>query len=113
MVKDKLDELQVSWSKPFWQSYRSSTKPRRNIPAPLPDVQALFRWSDHDKQGRPTIRNGAKFRHLYHTQLDLHDHQEWVFERVLGKGTFGVAGLFLKQSLDNQTIDVSLDDESS
>ena len=107
MVKNKLDELQVNWSNPFWQTYRASSKPRRNIAAPPPDVQAFCRWSDHDKEGRPTIRNGAKFRHLYHTQLDLHDHQEWHFERMLGKGTFGVAGLFLKKGLDNETIDVS------
>lgn len=107
MVKDKLDEFQVNWSNLIWQSYRASTKTRRAVTAPPFHIQGLFQWSDHDKEGKPTIRNGAKFRHLYQTQLDLRDHEEWHFDRMLGKGAFGVAGLFLKQGRNDQPVDVS------
>lgn len=91
-----------------WNGIRQSfTEPGSGRSATAPShVSRLFTWTDIDRKGEAR-RPGAQFRHMFYSKLDVVDHDEWQFERALGKGGYGAAALFRKRDASQNVIDVS------
>jgi hypothetical protein len=102
-MKTALGDFKVDWTVNR-QSFTTSGS-GRSATAPS-HVSRLFTWTDLDGSGNPK-RTGLQFRHMFYSKLDIADHEEWRFERPLGKGGFGAAALFQKRDDHQRVIDVS------
>ena len=100
MSRQSIEDFNIYWTKKN-QSFVTTGKKRRNL-APH-SIDRLSNWTDVDHHGD----QGSKFRHIFYTQLDFQDHNEWHFERALGKGAFGAVVLFCKRDDDQKAVDVS------
>lgn len=104
MVGKGLDDFHVEWDPNIAQSFYADDR-ARDAEANSP-IKHLFDWEELDHRGqiRPV---GQRFRHLLFSTLDLPDEEEWRFERPLGKGSFGAAGLYTKANEKQEVEDVS------
>lgn len=98
-----LGDFHIDWTDSK-QSFTTEGK-GRNATAPR-HVSRLFNWTDLDIRENPR-RTGVLFRHMFYSKLDIPDHEEWEFERPLGRGGFGAAALFRKRNADQSVVDVS------
>ena len=103
-MKDSLDCFAINWKSATFdsdlirvkQKYASNSKPKGFL-------KALFNWAK-GKRGP----FGARFKELHEADLELYG--DWRFARPLGKGSFGVAALFNKYSLDEVVDEVVIKD---
>ncbi|KIW87437.1 uncharacterized protein Z519_12073 [Cladophialophora bantiana CBS 173.52] len=98
-----LDDFRVDWDPSADQSFFS--EPEQRNPVAESPIKHFFTWKEETRSTPWSRSIGERFRHLFFSNLDLPDENEWHFERPLGKGAFGAAALFYKRNEMQEKID--------
>ncbi|EXJ73195.1 NEK protein kinase [Cladophialophora psammophila CBS 110553] len=98
-----LDDFLVDWDPNADQSFFS--EPEQRNPVAESPIKHFFTWKEETRSTPWSRSIGERFRHLFFSNLDLPDENEWRFERPLGKGAFGAAALFFKRNERQEKID--------
>ncbi|OCT47607.1 hypothetical protein CLCR_03390 [Cladophialophora carrionii] len=88
-----LDSFQVDWNTDVLQSFFQDSTERQVVPDS--PTKHFFSWHERSFRGRRR-HIGDRFKYLFFSSLNLPDEEEWMFERPMGKGSFGAVALFSK-----------------
>lgn len=98
----------------YWTSSQSQQKLEIQDPQQLPEKrkwQAALGWTEvrqSRSQAPPkVIQWGERFADLFYNRIGGLNDQDWIPERPLGSGGFGVVGLFQRKNERGEIIDVS------
>ncbi|EXJ59823.1 serine/threonine protein kinase [Cladophialophora yegresii CBS 114405] len=99
-----LDSFQVDWNTDVLQSFFQDSAERQVVPDS--PIKHFFSWHESSFRGRRR-HIGDRFKYLFFSSLNLPDEDEWMFERPMGKGSFGAVALYSKMNGRQERTDVS------
>ncbi|KAI9875047.1 MAG: hypothetical protein M1823_007556, partial [Watsoniomyces obsoletus] len=103
-MRDPIDSFGIHWEGAIYDSGFVSAKLQRDgLKLPAGFLKALFEWVE----GR-NDHTGARFKALYESDLDIFG--EWIFDRPLGRGAFGVVALYRRYLGDSVLDEVGIKD---